>query len=345
MIDFYSHWEREIFMALNQMVLGNIQRLEKQVFAQGRSRYDKKMLFSVAISLSAPEIVMAPSANDIYKMLVKFVKSIVEVCSQFYRWQNGSCLLAMSKINSREDESSVFTFYPELSGSTDILNSMVSLNHCITKTFTMLSNALDDWKRYRPLWKIDRNATMEKFALKKPHWLGYEEKLSFYTKISADVDSQAVCRDVGFVKLEFESLKSSVSSEARLWIKTIAKYLQDFAKNGVLEIKAGMAKHQEDISKSPETLDELTIVLNAINQARQASEYVNERCDDYEEVYRTLNMYKIYVTEPELEDSRSLRSSWETLLAKTRSVDAQLTVIKIKFAAATIQQVTQAIVY
>jgi dynein heavy chain len=63
--------------------------------------------------------------------------------------------------------------------------------------------------------------TLEKFAQKKPHWTAFEEKLSFYTKLSRDVAAQLTVKDVGFMRVNFVPLQQSVAAEAQAWINCI----------------------------------------------------------------------------------------------------------------------------
>lgn len=43
------------------------------------------------------------------------------------------------------------------------------------------------WKRYRPLWKLDKTIMLEKFASKNPTCVAYDDKLQFYSKLATEV--------------------------------------------------------------------------------------------------------------------------------------------------------------
>ena len=52
-----------------------------------------------------------------------------------------------------------------------------------------LNRFLNKWKRYRPLWKLDKTIMIEKFAAKKPSCTSYDEKLQYYNDVVEDVSS------------------------------------------------------------------------------------------------------------------------------------------------------------
>ena len=53
--------------------------------------------------------------------------------------------------------------------------------------FLSLKNVLNKWKKYRPLWKLDKTIMMEKFAAKKPSCVSYDEKLQSYCSLKEQV--------------------------------------------------------------------------------------------------------------------------------------------------------------
>ena len=46
---------------------------------------------------------------------------------------------------------------------------------------------LNKWKKYRPLWKLDKTIMMEKYAAKKPSVVSYDEKLQSYCSLKEQV--------------------------------------------------------------------------------------------------------------------------------------------------------------
>ena len=98
---------------------------------------------------------------------------------------------------------------------------VTSLNNTISKTFNAVQRWTDTWRKYRPLWKTDKNLTLEKFAQKHPNAVQYDEKLAFYSKMARDVEMQVAIKDIAFVRVFSTSLQKSIYEEAQQWVLCI----------------------------------------------------------------------------------------------------------------------------
>lgn len=68
---YYTHWEKEMFTALMRFTTRNLQE-----FSENLMRND--VMFEVDAVLAAPEIIMKPTANEIYNIMVHSVKDFLE---------------------------------------------------------------------------------------------------------------------------------------------------------------------------------------------------------------------------------------------------------------------------
>jgi dynein heavy chain len=89
-------------------------------------------------------------------MMLKFVKSILESTKQFHRWLHGTCLIAPPKIVSADEEPIIYSFYDEVVANQQLIGMVSAMNHGVHKTFMNLTKYLDTWRRFRPLWKVDK---------------------------------------------------------------------------------------------------------------------------------------------------------------------------------------------
>ncbi|KAI8825885.1 dynein heavy chain and region D6 of dynein motor-domain-containing protein [Fimicolochytrium jonesii] len=353
--EYYAHWERKIFMALNYMVLNNMQILESLlttspnrkakkigalvgITAMGRARRTAP-LFKVNASLSAPEIVISPLSGEIYKMMVKLARSIVDSTKMFYRWMNGTCILTPPQKAAEDEEPIIFSFHSDIIANQSIIAMIGSLNSSITRTFGSLNAWLDSWRKYRPLWKVDKVITLEKFAQKKPSVISYDEKLAFYSKLASDVDSHPSVKDLDFIRISSLPLQAAIHQEAQGWIESIGKHLNTLALTGLTQVQEKIAKYEEELQTDPQTLDDLTFVLNVLADIRAASEDVEIQYRNVMEAYRTLEMYGIQTNPAEMEAGRSLPETWKYMLVRAKEVDDGLVAVKQKFTDATEEQV------
>lgn len=227
MKDYYQHCERNIFYALTYMVMNNLQLIDGLISSgslkskTGEKQVERTPLLKIQASLSAPEIVTTPIAPELYKMLGKFVKGIIESSKLFHRWQNGTCIITPPQKVAEEEEPYIFSFYSDVISNPAVVQLFTQINHKINKSFSSLAKWLDVWRKYRPLWKVDKGITLEKFAQKKPSVVSYDEKLIFYSKLAKDVESQASFKDVDFIRVISTPLQAAIKSEATGWIYSI----------------------------------------------------------------------------------------------------------------------------
>src|SRR5690349_14833082 len=89
--------------------------------AKKKGKLRRAPLFRVSDSLAAPEIVISPAANEIYKTMMKYIRSLIDATKQFHRWQQGSCLLTPPQKIAEEEEPIVFSFYSDVIVNVNIM--------------------------------------------------------------------------------------------------------------------------------------------------------------------------------------------------------------------------------
>jgi dynein heavy chain len=332
-------------LALIQMVIHNLQKLEQLLCgaAKNSNKKDKSHrnipLFKVSASLSAPEIAIFPMSQEIYKMIFKFVRSIVDSTKMFIRWLNGSCILTPPQKVEDEEHPLLFTFHSDVAANPTIIMSINSISASVNKSFTEVHRWIDVWRKYRPLWKVDKVVTLEKFVQKKPSIVNYDEKLQLYSKLANDVMSQTATKDIDFIRVVATSLQNSIHQEAESWVACIGQNLNSAALEMMNQLEEKFTTYQENISRHPESLDDLTFVLNVISEVSDAFEEVETKTETIMESYRTLKMYKLKINPEEQSRSDKLPESWSKIRELARNTDRKLISVKEKFSIQTKSQV------
>ncbi|CAH3028713.1 unnamed protein product, partial [Porites evermanni] len=329
---YYAYWENAVYESLTKMVTKNLQQFNQQLHA-------RQPLFMIETVLSAPEIVLSPPANEIYKLIMQSVRDMVEGTRMFVRWMNGTCIETPPQHAEGEDEPVVFSFFTDISANPAIIDLVTALSKSVQNTLGMLNKYLTRWRRYRLLWKLDKSNMVEKFAQKKPTCIAYDEKLQFYSNLVIEVGNQIMIKDVDFVRLNLDPLATTIQANARAWVKELAKFLNESAREDLNALRGEIEGLTEDLKRPPDTLEDLKFVLRVIADIRDKSLEVELRYVDLQERYRTLLMYDIEVPEGELELSTNVTQAWDDLFLESRRVDASLVSVKKKFTEITQDQV------
>ena len=86
-------------------------------------------------------------------------------------------------------------------------------------------------------------------------------------------------------------------------------------------------------------MEDLKFVLRAIADIQQISDTVEESIVETKERYRTLEMYKLIVTEEEKEILKNIQNKWDSLFMNSKHRDVGLTIIKERFTEITQDQI------
>ncbi|XP_012945765.1 dynein heavy chain 10, axonemal-like [Aplysia californica] len=111
---FSGHWEKKIFHALTQMVIGNLKWFNFQL------RSDKP-LFSIESLLASPDVVLNPQTNDIYKTVVSAARDVVARTKKFVRWLNGTYTEAPPQKVKFLDQPFVYSFFTDIAPNPEVI--------------------------------------------------------------------------------------------------------------------------------------------------------------------------------------------------------------------------------
>jgi dynein heavy chain len=332
---YYAFWERRIFDCITKMVVNNL-RFLNDILKCGSP------VFTVETLLSTPEIVLHPPVNELYKVLVQTMRDIIEGTRVFTRWMNGTCLEAPPKQVPEQDDPVFFTFFSDVQLHPSVLELANTVQQTIQKGIMDVMRYLAGWKKkYKPLWRMQMDSTLDKFASRKPSFVSYDDKMQFYSQVAEEVMTYPKSFKCGFVLLHLDPLSTAIHDSARLWVTSLGKYLNESAWAALSQLKEEIDKLAEDLQTETENLESLKFVLGVIAKVREISLDVELRYRDVQERYRTLAMYSIEVAEEEVTLASSIEEVWKTFFVGVRQRDRGLVRVKRKFTVITKQQVEE----
>lgn len=321
------------------MVLCNLSTLQHLMNLSQRGETKLPALFQVVASLSAPEIIVIPSFNDITRIVNKLLKAVVESSVPFVRWMDGTCIETPPQIVSEDEEPVIFTFNTDISANPQVIKTIFILNQGVNRTFTKINKYLDTWRRFKPLWKMDKTPALERFAARTPTIVDYDTKLMLYAKLGQEAENFALEKEIDFIKVSCSPLESAIKSETNSWLRSIGELLHTSGKSKLNELNEEFSKTEQELARTPETMEDLKFVLNIIDKVVSSSMEIETRYIDIEESYRTIKMYNVPLPPEEIELVNKLRGRWSSLLEQAKLVDESLISVKVQFTETTQKQV------
>uniref|UniRef100_A0A2K5ZE37 Dynein axonemal heavy chain 10 n=1 Tax=Mandrillus leucophaeus TaxID=9568 RepID=A0A2K5ZE37_MANLE len=320
---YYEYWEKKIYEVLTKLILKNLQSFNSLILGN-------VPLFQTETILTAPEIILHPNTNEIDKMCFHCVRNCVEITKHFVRWMNGSCIECPPQ-KGEEEEVVIINFYNDISLNPQIIEQAVMIPQNVHRILINLMKYLQKWKRYRPLWKLDKAIVMEKFASKKPPCVAYDEKLQFYSKIAYEVMRHPLIKDEHCIRLQLGHLANTVQENAKSWVISLGKLLNESAKEELYSLHEEMEHLAKSLRKIPNTLEDLKFVLATIAEIRSKSLVMELRYRDVQERYRTMAMYNLFPPDAEKELADKIESTWSNLFNDSVNVEHALGDIKRTF--------------
>ena len=331
--DYYHYWELRIFEALKTLVVYNFE------LCIGGFR-STQPIFQVDARLAPPEITLNPSHNELQQLLQRYLHQIVDCTKNFPRWMHNTCEITPPIQVEGQDDPVIFSFHDDISISPDVVEVLAQAEALMTNMMNKVQSYLQKWKRYRNLWKLDRELAVQKFAVKDPSCIAYDEKLQFYQNLAQEVKAQNTTQDIMFVQLNLVPLQTAVMDMSSSWLQRLGQALKEasFAAAGAL--KGEIEKLQQELKREPDTLESLKLILRTITDIRDNNLNMELRYRALQESIRTLHLYTaVSLTPEELTTGERVQELWELLVKESHEVDNNLITVKRKFTEITNKQV------
>ena len=68
--------------------------------------------------------------------------------------------------------------------------------------------------------------------------MAYDEKLNFYTSVAAEIATHPLSREVEFAVLHIDPLAQAPRENARCWVTSLGKLLNDSARESLMQLRA-----------------------------------------------------------------------------------------------------------
>uniref|UniRef100_A0A8C9N5K9 Dynein heavy chain tail domain-containing protein n=1 Tax=Serinus canaria TaxID=9135 RepID=A0A8C9N5K9_SERCA len=226
---YYAYWENRIYHTLTQLIVKNLQAFNATVLAN-------VPLLQIEAVLSVSEISLQPNDSEIEKMTMQSIQDCVEVTKHFLRWMHGTCIECPPQ-HVRVDEVVTFSFYSDVSQSPLVIEQAVLITQNVQKILASLRECLNQWNKYDQLWKSDKDTVLDRLAAEKPPCVIFDEHLQFYMTVVREVTQWPLIKDEQFIRLQLAPLASAVQENAKSWMMSLGKLLNELAREELLSLR------------------------------------------------------------------------------------------------------------
>ncbi|CRL07346.1 CLUMA_CG020322, isoform A [Clunio marinus] len=216
---YYIYWEKELFSTLMRFTLRNLQEFCDKLKCSN-------VIFEVDAVLAAPEIIMKPTANEIYNIMVHSVKDFLERLKAFRRWMSETAKSCPpTKLDN--NETYVFSFYEDIVQIPKVCELVMNLQQTIQNSISDVQSYLSRWHKYKSLWMNDKNVVCDKYLNRGISLVRLDEKFIFFTQIINDLENVKPYHDMKSIRINLRPLIHAIIEHAVEWRNTLGNMLSD----------------------------------------------------------------------------------------------------------------------
>ncbi|XP_030756931.1 dynein heavy chain 10, axonemal [Sitophilus oryzae] len=328
---YYEYWEVEIYKALISMTINNLETFASKIES-------KELLFQVDALVITPEVVLRPTATEIFNIVVKTVGEFVERLHAFPRWMLETCLLC-HPVQYGAKEEYLYSFFDDVIKVPDINDAVQKLQESAHKTITTVHKYLQRWKRYKMLWTFDKETTCEKFMATCIKLETYDEKFMFYKEIAENMIKYRDYVDLGSVRVNLRPLLNFIAQHCREWKDTLGQLLDASTYQQMLRMKEDIEDLRATVKLNIKGLDRFKAIMVAIAMIRKRNIQAELDFKRFQEVYSMLKQHEIEYDPEHQALAFRLEKDWKSLLLSGLYREQTLEGTKERFAGLTLKEI------
>ncbi|WAR21987.1 DYH2-like protein [Mya arenaria] len=321
-----SHWHRYtekmdkmVEEAFRLNVKWSLQELSKAINGDGKSAPNP--LFRVQVCLEGDKVEFSPTL----KQLATIVGSI------------GSHLT-----NSISDIPRLPTILTKKKSTRDPIHQLVARDEETKKIQTVISagmqsnaqnltNYLSTWDNYREIWEIHKDAFIRRYQRLNPQVSSFDADIARYTEVANNVQTQETILNIQFVLLDCSPLKYSILSHCTEWQNKFTTLLSEIATKRLNELHAFLKDNAENVSKPPQTLDELGSSLELWESLNTGRPQTEAKFPPLHDQFAILKKYEVTIPDEVNVMLSDLNGEWITFQEKLIESEVMLKKHKEKF--------------
>ncbi|PAA83928.1 hypothetical protein BOX15_Mlig010548g3 [Macrostomum lignano] len=230
-------------------------------------------------------------------------------------------------------------YFKNVSDNKEVAKLASLLSTAINSQKKEIVTALERFYRYKYIWELNREETLQQFVSQSPRLGEYEAKIIEFEREEERISGESASYDCGPVAIFTERLKLGLLTESKAWRLLYGRSCNQKYKTEMEEFFAFIEDIEKRLSRPIKDLDDIRIAMAALKDIRENEIRIDMGIGPIEESYAMLNKHELPVPTEEAERVDTLRYTWEKLRAHGIEVQNHLVSIQSDFRDNLVQEV------
>jgi dynein heavy chain, axonemal len=216
-----------------------------------------------------------------------------------------SAMSVMSSLGGPE------SFFEVISNDDDTLKILVQVMNGMSASATELQKYLSYWDKYKPIWEMDKDAFMRRYAKQNRPLVQYDIDITRYREFQYEISQEDVHNTINFIKIGCQELKQSLVQHTLQWQDKLARLLNQNAKRALQAVHAQFAEATRVLNETPKDLTHLNANINLLRQRQEDIPNVRPQFEPIRAQYELLAKFDVAASEEEMAWLGSLDSEMD----------------------------------
>ncbi|CAG0917681.1 unnamed protein product [Notodromas monacha] len=224
------------------------------------------------------------------------------------------------------------TFYEDVCRHAGIVSAVAGVKASAKQLIHELQGTLLRWRKFRPLWILDRTKVLQKFMSSNPIVTDFENRLHMYSSVVEEASLESSHMNLHCISLDVMPMVHAVNLHGTAWMQSFALNLKSAATSKILKIKKLTKTYKALLQRSPRAFDDLKSILSTVEKILEHRLDMEREISESEEMMHTLRIYNVLeLDEDDLNSHRAAKDAWNELCWAAQTLEVQLFRVKWKF--------------
>ncbi|XP_077169770.1 dynein axonemal heavy chain 2 isoform X1 [Paroedura picta] len=192
----------------------------------------------------------------------------------------------------------------------DIKKIQAQISSGMQTNASHLQTYLKTWDVYREIWEVNKDAFINRYRHLNPLVSSFDADTARYMEVANNVQKEETVLSIQFVLLDCSHLKAAVVQHCNEWQNKLTALLKEMATARLHELHAYLQQNAADVSRPPQTLEELGRSLHLHETLQQELPKIEGQIPPVHEQFAILEKYEVPVEEEVLQLLGELNAEW-----------------------------------